>query len=54
MHRPDALVELGQVLAVLQLLEEIAARPFLPLGQRLEQTMAIQQLRDFRKACLKA
>ena len=42
-HRADVLVQLGDVLAMLEVLQQAAVGPFLPGGQRVEQPVPLQQ-----------
>jgi hypothetical protein len=46
MQRVDARVQLGQVLPLLQLLEQIALRAFLPVREGGEDSVLLQQPRD--------
>ena len=52
MHRAHALAELGQVLSMLQALEEIAFRTFLAMRQRFEHAMLVEQTRHLVEALL--
>ncbi len=46
MQRVDPRVQLGQVLPLLQLLEEIALRAFLPVREGGQDAMLLEQSRD--------
>jgi hypothetical protein len=43
-------VELGEVLAMLQVVEQVLALPFLPVCECLEHAMFLQQPGDVRQA----
>jgi hypothetical protein len=52
-HRPHALAELGQVLAMLEALEKIALGTLLAMRQRFEHAVLVEQTRHFVEALLK-
>ena len=47
-------MQLGQVLPVLQALEQVAPRPFLPVGERFENLVPFEQPRNVGQAGLQA
>jgi hypothetical protein len=49
-HGPELLPELGEVLAMLEGLEQVALPPFLGMGQGLEDAMAVEEGADLPKA----
>ena len=52
-HRAHAFAQFSEILSMLQALEEIAFRPFLPMRQRLEHAVLVEQTRDLVEALLK-
>ena len=50
-HRAHALPQFGEVLSMLQALEEIALRSFLAMRQRFEHAVLVEQTRHLVEAC---
>ena len=52
-HRAHAFAQLSEILSMLQALEKIAFRPFLPMGQRFQHAVLVEQTCDLVEALLK-
>jgi hypothetical protein len=53
MHPAQVPLELGEVLPALELLDQLAPRPFVPLRERLQHAVSFQQPDDRLEALLK-
>ena len=54
MHRLQPFVQFGQVLAALEVLEQIASRPFLTVGHCLEHAVPVEKTGDLGQTLLEA
>ena len=53
-HRPQALVQFDQVLTMLEAFEQVALGALLPMGERFEDAVTVEQPRDLVETLLQA